>query len=317
MADQPRWKRFERLAERIASDLVGTHAEVTWDAHILGQQSGLSRQIDVAIRWSDDDGNAYLTVIDCKDWSRPADVNDLGTFAAVVSDVGATQGVLVCNSGFAETVHDYARSLGLQLLNLHDAESEHWARALTIPLVWTDLEPVVQFLMTARFEAGDQVDLMHARFRAVGDTTDFTLTGFFEEQWNSQRLPRDVGPTTYVQIGGPNGMELEITDVSGIAVWRPIAALGVEYVVRSKSWLGQFEPSRCRGYIDYLNGGAFYASYLPETELPSQRDDDWVPIDNVDVVAICPQGTLVTSEGYEVVTGSAELAQVKFAYRGP
>jgi hypothetical protein len=102
------WKGFERLAERIARDLA-PDATVTWDDHLPGRISETSRQIDVSIWWSDGDGE-HLTIVQAKDWGTPADVNAVGAFAAVVEDVEATRGIMVCRSGFTQTAKTYARN---------------------------------------------------------------------------------------------------------------------------------------------------------------------------------------------------------------
>lgn len=312
MNETPRWKRFERLAERIARDLVGSQAEVTWDAHLPGRESGLSRQIDVAVIWRDETDREYLTAIDCKDWSTPADVNDIGSFASLVRDVGASQGILVCNAGFAASVHDYARNLGVSLMNLHDAESEHWSRALTVPIVWTDLEPQATTRMLARFEAGDQVKLdANTQLRDTKAGAEFPLFNLFEEPWNAGRLPHQAGASFSLTVP-ESSLELQVLAGGlGAPTWRPIEELGFTYVVKSKSWLGHFRPQRCRGLIDHLDRNAFHISYLPKEEIPGERGAEWLPIEEPELLAVLPRGTYVTSEGFEVVVGSAEVQQVQ------
>ena len=317
MNETPRWQHFERLAERVARDLAGSQAEVTWDAHLPGRESGLSRQIDVAVNWRDETGREYLTVIDCKDWSNPAGVNDIGSFASVVRDVGASQGILVCNAGFAGTVHNYARNLGLSLMNLHDAESEHWSRALTVPIVWTDLEPQVTTRMSARFEAGDGIKLdAHTQLRDTKTRAEFPLFDVFEKLWNTERLPRGAGATFSVTLP-ESTLELQaLAGAAGTPTWRPIEELGFTYVVKSKSWLGNFRPERCRGLIDYLDSSAFHISYLPKAEIPGERGAEWLPIEERELLAVLPRGTYVTSEGFEIVVGSADVQHVQWRRLG-
>jgi hypothetical protein len=50
-------------------------------------------------------------------------VNAVGAFAAVVEDVDATRGVMVCRSGFSQSAKTFVRNKGIGLYNLHDAES--------------------------------------------------------------------------------------------------------------------------------------------------------------------------------------------------
>src|SRR6266536_400914 len=107
----PYWKDFERLAERIYHELT-PQATVTWNDHLHGHESETDRQIDVSIRWSDRD-QEYVTIVQTKDWSSPADLPAVGEFAAVVEDVRATRGVMVCRSGFTQNAKTYARNKGI------------------------------------------------------------------------------------------------------------------------------------------------------------------------------------------------------------
>jgi hypothetical protein len=149
------WKGFERLAERIARDLA-PGAQVTWNDHLPGQESETDRQIDVSIRWCDGD-REYMTIVQTKDWSTPADLVAVGEFAAVVEDVRATRGIMVCRSGFTEKAKTYGRNKGIGLYNLHDAESQDWRLELTIPLLWVDLHPEVRFNCQSYFDAGESL----------------------------------------------------------------------------------------------------------------------------------------------------------------
>src|SRR5262245_3629558 len=119
------WRDFERLAARIYTELVPKGAQVLHNDHIRGHLSGIDRQIDVSIR-VEMAGHVFLTVVQAKDFSAAADVNTVGEFATVVEDVRANKGVLICRSGFTEAAQSLARSKGIDLCNIHDAESQKW-----------------------------------------------------------------------------------------------------------------------------------------------------------------------------------------------
>ena len=94
-----------------------------------------------------------------KDWATPADVNAVGAFAAVVEDVEATRGVMVCRSGFSQSAKTFARNKGIGLYNLHDAESRDWCLEPTIPLLWVDRHPSGRFDCPIYLEAGESLPL--------------------------------------------------------------------------------------------------------------------------------------------------------------
>lgn len=100
---------------------------------IRGVQSGILREIDVSLR-GQVAGTEILYVIQAKDYTRPADINIIGTFSAAIKDVGASKGFLICSAGFAKTVRDYAKSLGIELLSVEDINSDRWTAIIEIPV---------------------------------------------------------------------------------------------------------------------------------------------------------------------------------------
>ena len=111
-------------------------ATVTLDDKILGGQSKRRRQIDVSIKFNVE-GQEVLYIVDCKDrGSRPADIEVVDKFSSVVRDVGAAKGFLICTSGFAQTIHVYAASVGIELLTVEDIRSDRWRASIQIPLIY-------------------------------------------------------------------------------------------------------------------------------------------------------------------------------------
>jgi hypothetical protein len=293
------WKRFERLAERIARDL-DPEAKITWDDHLPGCISETQRQIDVSIQWSAAD-RQYLTIVQTKDWGAPADLPAVGEFASVVEDVGATRGVMVCRSGFTKKAKTYARNKGIGLYNLHDAESQNWRLELTIPLLWVDLHPSAQFSCPVYLVKGESLPLDN------GIPLLFTHPGgpridpfsLFEQLWNARAIPDTPGQPHTVQSPP---LSTPVEDTNGQMVWRS-APFQMVYEVHRRAWLGQFTPDECRGLVDYLDDNAFIASHLPVGQIPVERDEHWVEIDDPDDVALNTRGALVTTIGFEIVPG--------------
>lgn len=282
------WKRYEKLAAQIARELQ-PDASVAWNTRIRGVVSGISRQVDVEIRWRAQDRD-MLTIIDCKHWSRPADVNAVGAFAELSRDVGATQGILICSAGFAASVHQYARSLGVSLMLIHDAESALWSQQLTIPILWTDLRPEVSFGFRAGFNAGDQVNIK--RFpvaRREAPDEDVEVVTLFEQLWNQGNLPMEVGAKYQISVN-PVPWAV-VAEPGGARALRAMDELRIEYGVLHRSWLGQFTPSICRGLVDVLNGNEILISHLPESEIPLLRDPGWEEIEDPNQVAISLRGS--------------------------
>jgi hypothetical protein len=86
--------RHQQLAPR---------AEVQHDVRLEGRQSGVKRQIDVLVQ--EKIGQYEIKIIvDCEDHKTPVDVKGVEEFDGLLKDVGAQRGVLVCPSGFTDTV---------------------------------------------------------------------------------------------------------------------------------------------------------------------------------------------------------------------
>jgi hypothetical protein len=110
-------------------------AVVTLNDRIVGQESNILRELDVSVRMTISDVT-ILYIVQCKDWSRRADINTLGAFSAVMQDVGAAKGFLLCTAGFYETNHKYALARGIELVTIEDIGSERWTATVQIPLVY-------------------------------------------------------------------------------------------------------------------------------------------------------------------------------------
>jgi hypothetical protein len=296
MAD---WRGFERLAERIARDLA-PDATVTWNDHLPGRLTEGKRQIDVSIRWSDAD-REYLTIVQAKDWGTRADVKAIDAFASVINDVDATRGVMVCRSGFTKKAKTYACNLGIGLYNLHDAESRNWRLELTIPLLWIDLHPAAEFPCRIQLVKGEQVAVQDGfPVLHVPGGPRIHPAEVFEQLWNERAIPDTPGIRHTIQLAP---LSTPVLRVDGQAEWRDVD-LQVVYQVDRRAWLGQFTPNQCRGLVDYLDNNAFTVSHLPIGEIPTERNDQWVEIDDPDDLAVRVRGTLVTTIGYQLAPGA-------------
>lgn len=129
--------RYERFVFEKLQRLF-PEAVVKLNDRIPGASSGLLREIDVSIRIAFQD-TQLLYIVQCKDWSNPVDINTLGAFSAVMLDVGAAKGFLLCTSGFYQTNHQYALSVGIELVTIEDIESDKWSVHAEIPFVYVKM----------------------------------------------------------------------------------------------------------------------------------------------------------------------------------
>ena len=133
-----------------------------------------------------------------------------------------------------------------------------------------------------------------------------------EQLWNQRAIPDNSGVRDTIQS---SPLLTPVRRVDGQGEWRHVD-LQVVYEVERRAWLGQFTPNQCRGLVDYLDDDAFTASHLPIGEIPTERNDQWVEIDDPDGVAVRIRGTLVTTIGYELAPGSFTWVETTVALPG-
>jgi hypothetical protein len=309
-----RWQDFERLAELIFNELH-PWATVVWNDHIPGRLTQIERQIDVSIRWVVEQ-DSYLCIVQTKDIGAPADVNIVGEFIAVTQDVGAHSGVLVCRSGFTEAARTYARNTGIALYNLHDAQSANWSLHATVPILWQELTPTVGIRCEVSLEAGDTFrtdDPLGLYLTTTDQNRRINPISTFQRYWNSPGANRTPG--TQLALLSSEPLSAVVKDQLGTIRLRPVRHFSTNYAVDVESWLGRFQPDDCRGLIDYLDAGAFTASYLPLSQIPIRRDPKWERVDP-DILAVSTRGTIVTTTQIRLITdGSVDDLDV--VYVGP
>lgn len=101
MANGISWKEFEAIVARLQKTF-NKAGVVARDDKIIGRITGRSRQIDVSIRATFGTENV-LIVVDCKKWSRKADVKAVEAFAGLKKDVAAQIGIMGLNRWIFES----------------------------------------------------------------------------------------------------------------------------------------------------------------------------------------------------------------------
>ena len=102
---------------------------------IPGHDSGLDREIGVSVRLKIGD-TELLYIVQCKDWKSRVDINTLGALSAVMIDVMAAKGFMLCTSGFYKTNFQYALTKGIELITIEDIKSDKWTTEIQIPIIY-------------------------------------------------------------------------------------------------------------------------------------------------------------------------------------
>jgi len=228
-------------------------ALVTPNDRIAGRESGLGREIDVSIRMSVADAE-LLYIVQCKDWSSPVDINTLGAFAAVMEDVGAAKGFLICTSGFYASNYRYAQSRGIELVTIEDIESDKWTTTVQIPYVYVrrlnDFKVSIEIrandaLVKANRDRDVVIDLGEMQVRAK-DLPAIGLRELIAARCNDVSV-RDQ-PVVRFDLSAP---DLEVR-VAGI--WAPCPHLSIDRRMERRRYLKYLTPTAYSQLRDHVRG---------------------------------------------------------------
>lgn len=117
------WKRYERYVAYLCSEeFQSDELTVIPNAKITGL-SDTPRQIDVLIDTRFDADRSRRIIVDAKRYSRPIDIKDVETFHGMMIDCSASQGILVCPSGYTKAAKRRAQNyINLRILSMDEAE---------------------------------------------------------------------------------------------------------------------------------------------------------------------------------------------------
>lgn len=246
--------KYERFVyaklQRLFPDAV-----VNLNDKIPGRISQLIREIDVSIRMSVSD-TELLYIVQCKDWANPVDINTLGAFSAVMQDVGAAKGFLLCTSGFYQSNHQYAMARGIELVTIEDIESDKWSVDIQIPLVY--VRKILNYMMTIEITANEALVELN-RDREL--TLDLTINSLLRIGTNA--------PATTVEayilrrVDGPDertkeGISVDLTqpnlEVLLVNIWVPCTHLSVVLKSAKIHYLKYLTPIQYSHLRDHVRG---------------------------------------------------------------
>jgi Restriction endonuclease len=128
---------YEKIAAGIYR-MLSPSSHVQHDVKLLGKDSGTERQVDILIE-DTVAGHKIAVAVDCKNWNSRIAVPDVGSFASFVKDIGMQKGVMLSKKGYSKNALRYAKQLGIDLCQLHDAASRNWKLDLRVPIVVEEL----------------------------------------------------------------------------------------------------------------------------------------------------------------------------------
>lgn len=221
------WKDYEeQVFQECQRVFYSKEVEIIKNAHIVGQYSGVKRQIDVLIKQLEDGIVVSSILVECKHYRQKIDVKIVDAFVGCMIDVGAEKGVIVSEMGFTKAAisraHNGKEDIEVDIMSLGDFQqfqsqvaipySGENALAITSPFGWIidgkqrGFAPALFYRRGIPFEeaTGIEKEWMYLQFRNK-DSEEDTLSNLIEAQ-NESLVDKDADA------------DIRITEVGGLTV---------------------------------------------------------------------------------------------------
>lgn len=286
--------------------LSPAYTQVVYDDSIRGCLSQADRQIDVSIRSKAGD-QTELVIVQCRDYASRLDVNAVGEFASVITDVGATRGVMVSVHGWTDTAKTYAGALNIDLMRLVDAEQKVWAeyfgsepptfhQVIKAPTLVTHRYLELSFVFhSSRLLPGFRMpmdthlgDLVHSNGAPAGTPIDI-----IGRLWAEEAIPRQpAAGLLVIELAEPVFFKI---DSSRTPVCRLLWAVRVLESHR----FGWWQITKMEGLANDLDGTILSKGFTLAPWNPDDVDANWQQIASPDDAPTRPTIRLHTASGWE------------------
>jgi len=294
--EQPKWEKYEELVASIQKTLT-QKAIVTHSDTITGK-SGETRKIDVSIRYNLGQFK-MLVVIDCKDWSKPVDIGEVGAFADLLEDVSANKGAIVCNAGFTKGAKRRATEKGIDLLMAVDAENMDWPVYISMPTL-CDFRHIKNcgFGVSSSAPGPFEMPAIHPAYIPLytkdGKLIDIVMN-LLRKAWNERRLNSEPGDYEGVKF---------IEEVVYIKVDKTIYGpvdITANISVGQKLFFGQVPIKKAQGFKNALTGALITKSIETDRIDVHGVEKEWTKLQNKDELAVEPVTTIVALDYYPII----------------
>ncbi len=282
MNNDPKWLKFEKLVAKLQQEL-SPNAIVTHNEKIIGQITGKERQVDISIKQKIGQFD-LLIAVDCKDYNKPADVNDVESFQGLLRDIQANKGAMVSANGFTSTALQLGRKSNISLFKLIDVDEHEWQTLLSIPMV-CDFRRLEHYRFkipseTAQFLSEDPKEMIIYGIDIDGKK-QVSLHDLLISIWNLGKLPSEVGQHENIQI-------LEYTSkilAGGKEIKENVLA---DIVIIQRLFYGELPLIKMSGLRDEYTGAILTPGFTTDYLDNEVVEKTWTQIKSVEDLAIKP-----------------------------
>ncbi len=285
-----KWKKFEELVKKVQKKLA-PNAIVKLDDKIIGKITGVKRQIDISVRQKV--GNYDLLIaIDCKDYSKPVGLPQIGEFIELISDIQANKGVIVSANGFTKTAKIRGEKAGLNLYRLVDTGEHDWQVMSFVPVVCNFIGPKsYSFTFSGNFEILEfpfnnpqNLIIYDHNNKELG-----TILNVLKNNWNKDKYP--IEPGDYKDLDLLNG----VTKIKYDNQYQELR-IKLNLLVESRLYFGELPIRKLSGFKDELTGETISKGFTTEVLDVVDVQKNWERIKSIDELAIKPVITLVAGD---------------------
>jgi hypothetical protein len=272
---EPEWKQLEILIAKIQQELAPS-ATVSHNVKLLGRHSKTHRQIDVLVQQRIGQYEMRI-IIDCKDHASPIDVNGVGEFLAVINDVGAQKGAMVCPRGFTEAAKNFAKTSQIDLYSPIDTDPHKWQVKPTVPMLCDfrgmkiafgiSVSAPVPFTMPYDFYS--HMIVYDEKGNQLGTPEEVAL-----KRWEAGELPIEPGEHNDI----PNFPEAVTYADNGYGMRIPVT-LTISLGVYQELYYGQLPLIKIRGLKDEHTGKVITNAFTTGGLNPEEVQKNWLRLE--------------------------------------
>lgn len=288
MVSDQKWRRFEEIVAQVQQELA-PNATVTHDDKIMGHITETLRQVDVTVRQRIGQYD-MLIAIDCKDYKRAVNINEVDQFIRLIEDIKANKGVMVAASGFSNTAKRVGEKAGLNLYRLIDTEAHDWRTYVSIPVLCDFRRMRFQFVLPQflAFVNPSEILLYDSNLNYLG-----SIVALLQNRWNSGELPSELGEHRDIPVyRAPTTImyENEFREVNILA----------NIIVYNRLFFGELPLEHIRGFADEYNSQLLTKEFTTGWLDVAEVERDWRQLERIDEVAIKPVFILTALDLFDI-----------------
>ncbi len=235
--------------------------QVQHDVKILGKLSNKLRQIDVLI----EPAEFEHLIFECKDHSRPVDLDTFGVFTSILEDIGRNgKAAVVSNSPYTDGVKNMAKAKDIDLLHVIDTSDPKINTHLMAPALLHDTKlkhMQFGFQTTANFSG------IYANPIIVGSHYQGDPKSYLTYLWNNTDLLQETtGEHEFIM----EDAQLITTDGS-----KAPFIVTFNYGVEVEHYLGELKIQNTQGIYNIQDGSYQTKSLETEPLVAHEVEDIW------------------------------------------